>query len=244
VHTILHNEKYIGEWTWNKTRFLKDPDSGRRRPVARPTGEWIRQSRPDLRIIDEALWKAVHDRLGAMVTRFGSGRVPGGGARAAYSSYLLSGLLRCGVCGARMQAARYTRHKGARSYSYVWYACGFARAKGPDVCAHRKLYRRDWLEGAILERFRQAMTPPMIAALTRAVNLNLAAAAQHRDSRWDQLKGEILRLEAEAGNLVRYLRQGAESTTVRAELEATESALRGLRTELGETQRRIPRHPS
>ena len=63
------------------------------------------------------------------------------------------------------------------------------------------------------------------------------AATQHRDSRWDQLKTEILRLEGEAGNVVRYLRQGAESPTVRAELEATESALSGLRADLAEVDR-------
>ena len=39
----------------NKPRFLKDPDSGRRRPVPRPPAEWIRQDRPELRIVDDEL---------------------------------------------------------------------------------------------------------------------------------------------------------------------------------------------
>jgi hypothetical protein len=39
VRVILRNEKYAGVWVWNKTRFLKDPDSGRHRPVRRPADE-------------------------------------------------------------------------------------------------------------------------------------------------------------------------------------------------------------
>jgi hypothetical protein len=59
IYTILLNEKYVGLWIWSKTRFLKDPDSGRRRPIARPADEWIRQERPELRIIDDPLWRTV-----------------------------------------------------------------------------------------------------------------------------------------------------------------------------------------
>src|SRR6185503_6253624 len=43
VRVILRNEKYASVWVWNPTRYLKDPDSGRRRPIRRPADEWIRQ---------------------------------------------------------------------------------------------------------------------------------------------------------------------------------------------------------
>jgi site-specific DNA recombinase len=51
----------------NKTRFLKDPDSGRRRPLQRPPTEWIRQDRPELRIVDDELWRGVQSRLHQIV---------------------------------------------------------------------------------------------------------------------------------------------------------------------------------
>jgi hypothetical protein len=46
------------------------------------------------------------------------------------------------------------------------------------------------------------------------------------------VKAEILRLEREAGNLVRFLAEGGESATVRSELQGIENALQGLRLEL------------
>jgi hypothetical protein len=48
----------------------------------------------------------------------------------------------------------------------------------------------------------------------------------------EDLKTEILRLERQAGNLVRFLAEGGESATVRGELQEIERALQGLRLEL------------
>jgi hypothetical protein len=48
----------------------------------------------------------------------------------------------------------------------------------------------------------------------------------------EDLKTEILRLERQAGNLVRFLAEGGESATVRNELQEIERALHGLRVEL------------
>ncbi len=236
ISVILGNEKYVGTWVWNKTRFLKDPDTGRRRPIARPEGEWIRQDRPDLRIVEPDLWTAVQARQELLRgTGVGLHRRPRGGDRVAYSPYLLSGLVRCGCCGARMIAQRTTRRKGGHVYPYGYYRCSFAAHKGPAVCAHGAWYRQEPLENLLLERFRSATSPSMLDALTVAVTGFVEAAMQARDTRLETLKREILELEREAGNLVRFLRAG-ESVTVREELATIEGALQGLRVELAALQ--------
>jgi site-specific DNA recombinase len=234
VYTIVRNEKYAGIWIWNRTRFLKDPDTGRRRPVPRPPDEWIRQERPALRIIDAELWAVVQARLAFVHEAFGfrGGRPQRGRASVAYSPYLLSGILRCGPCGARMTGQTVTRWKHGRAYRYGWYRCGFAAAKGPSVCGHSVGYRRDRLEAALLEKFHRAMTPPMVETLTRIVNTHVEAATQHQTTRIDQLKAEILQIEQEVGRLVRFLAQGGEPETVRDELRTREAILRTLRLEL------------
>lgn len=236
IYTILLNEKYVGVWVWNKTRFLKDPDSGRRRPVPRPQAEWIRHDRPELRIVDDELWRAVQSRLRQIRQGFGRpGGPPNGGAGPMYSRYLLTGLVRCAVCGARMRAQTAVKRKRDRVYRAGWYRCSFAADKGPTVCGHRVWYRQDRLEGALLAKFREAMTPPIINALTQAVNAELGAASRAQDDRARELKTEILRLEREAGNLVRFL-AGGESFSVRSELQSIEAGLQGLRLELAEIE--------
>ncbi len=233
VRVILRNEKYAGIWVWNKRRFIKDPDTGRRRALPRPAEEWIRQEHPELRIIDPSLWEAVQQRLAFVEKTYGvgPGRPPRGGAHVAYSPYLLSGVLRCGCCGARMVAQTTTRKKGTEVYRYGVYRCGFAKTKGPAVCSHGIGYRQERLEGALLAKFREAMTAPMIDALATMVNAQLEAVFQGHDVRTAELKGEIERLEAQASHLVRFLATGGDSPTVRAELRVIETTLEGHRAE-------------
>ncbi len=78
--------------------------------------------------------------------------------------------------------------------------------------------------------------PSMIETITRLINARLAAAFRGRDARAEQLKVEMLRLERETGNLVRFLAQGGESDAVREELRTREAALQGLRVELAALQ--------
>jgi hypothetical protein len=53
---ILNNEMYVGKLIWNRQRFLKDPDTGKRQARLNPETEWITQDVPALRILDDALW--------------------------------------------------------------------------------------------------------------------------------------------------------------------------------------------
>ena len=59
---ILHNELYIGRLVWNRQRFLKDPDTGKRVARMNPPSEWITKDVPELRIVDDELWNGVQAR--------------------------------------------------------------------------------------------------------------------------------------------------------------------------------------
>ena len=53
---ILNNDLYIGRITYNRQRFVKDPETAKR--VARPNPEhqWVIREVPHLRIVDDELW--------------------------------------------------------------------------------------------------------------------------------------------------------------------------------------------
>ncbi|MBI4571993.1 MAG: recombinase zinc beta ribbon domain-containing protein [candidate division NC10 bacterium] len=195
-----------------------------------------------MRIIDPELWQAVQARLKLLEERFrcGGERRPQGGARVAYSPHLLSGLLRCGVCGARMIAQTATRKKGDTVYRYGWYRCGFAAHKGTSVCGHTTGYRQDRLERVVLAKFREAMSPEVVHALVRTVNEQIEGILMGRGAQVESIKAEILRLEREAGNLVRFLAEGSDSPTVRAELRRIEEVLEPLRGRLLELEQSPP----
>jgi DNA invertase Pin-like site-specific DNA recombinase len=53
---LLNNELYIGRLIWNRLRYVKDPQTGRRVSRQKPPEAWITTEVPDLRIVDDALW--------------------------------------------------------------------------------------------------------------------------------------------------------------------------------------------
>src|SRR5262249_36770495 len=50
IRAMLGNELYRGRLIWNRSRWVREPGSRRRRRVPRPEAEWVAADRPDLRI--------------------------------------------------------------------------------------------------------------------------------------------------------------------------------------------------
>ena len=67
---VLNNELYIGRLVWNRQRFLKDPETGKRVSRLNPENEWVIQDVPELRIIDDKLWLTVKERQAAIRKRY------------------------------------------------------------------------------------------------------------------------------------------------------------------------------
>ncbi len=90
---ILRNPIYDGRIVWNRVRMVKDPSTGRR--VSRVNDESLHESMPapHLRIVEEKLFQTVQQRKGdAARENFSMPR----------SKRILSGLLRCRLCGGGM----------------------------------------------------------------------------------------------------------------------------------------------
>jgi site-specific DNA recombinase len=157
---ILNNELYIGRIVWNRLRFIKDPETGKRVARFNPESAWITCDVPELRIVDQALWDKVKARQGAM-----EARISGGGVRTEdrrRPRYLFSGLLKCGVCGG-----------GFVKYSHDRVACSTARTKG--TCDNLLTAKRPFVEACVLNGLRDHLMDP---ALTEIVLSGVHAPPQ------------------------------------------------------------------
>jgi DNA invertase Pin-like site-specific DNA recombinase len=83
---ILRNPLYAGRLIWNRTRFVKDPDTGKRVSRVNPQKEWQVVEVPDLAIIDQKTFDAVQARKQERAAVHPSHQ--------RRSKHLLSGLLR------------------------------------------------------------------------------------------------------------------------------------------------------
>ena len=97
---ILHNELYVGRMVWNKLRYLKDPDTGKRVSRPNPESEWVVSHVPALRIIDDELWQAVQTRYAGVQRKWKSAERGKRFNQFVRPKYLFSGLTKCGACGA------------------------------------------------------------------------------------------------------------------------------------------------
>ncbi len=104
IRAMLRNERYLGRFTWNQSKWVRVSGRKSRRRVLRPKTEWIEQEHPELAIVSRELWDAAQARSRRGGTRK-VGRPPGTGK---FPS-LVSGLLRCGTCGGSATACATTR---------------------------------------------------------------------------------------------------------------------------------------
>jgi site-specific DNA recombinase len=140
---VINNQLYAGALVWNRQRYLKDSNTGRR--VARPNPEdkWIRTEVPELRIVDDELWQRVKDRQGELAVQFEATTKGVHAARASRldglrrPAFLLSGLLTCGCCGGKYGIVVNDR-----------YSCLSHFRKG--TCADGRTIRRDDIERRVL----------------------------------------------------------------------------------------------
>lgn len=138
---ILRNELYVGRYVWNRSRWVKDPDTGRRRRTERPPTEWQRAEMPELRIVDDEAWQAAQARRNAPRMEGGTkGR--GGRVRT-----LLSGLVRCGTCGGAVVSLDSRR-----------YGCGAHKDRGAAVCGQRTAVPIGVMDAAVLDVVRQELS--------------------------------------------------------------------------------------
>ncbi len=94
---ILNNELYVGRLVWNRQRYVKDPDTGKRLARPNPASEWITTDVPALRIIDDGLWNSAKARQRSSRDLAAAARPPLHTFRR--PKYLFSGVTKCAACG-------------------------------------------------------------------------------------------------------------------------------------------------
>jgi site-specific DNA recombinase len=156
VRAMLLNERYAGKWTWNTMKWVRIPGKKTRRKVRRPEAERVVRDCPELAIIQKDLWELVQGRFRRTMKAHGRGRPAGTGTYV----YLVSGLLRCGVCGGSMTVMGRRIKAGVR---YATFGCTTHNARGPSICPNSLTISERKATTAILGALQDALTDPLLA---------------------------------------------------------------------------------
>ncbi|WP_409530006.1 recombinase family protein [Shinella zoogloeoides] len=200
---ILRNPIYVGRLIWNKNQMVKDPDTGKRVSRPNPPSEWQRADVPELRIIPDELFDAVQAQLAA---RSHTQRKDNVGAQRR-PVRLLSGLLKCGACGAGMSV------QGPDKSGKVRLRC--SAHKNSRSCPDPKTYYLEDVEELFLDSLtRELATPDQIHRYAKAYMEKLHANAEHEDRRRRQIDKRLAEIEKDNERLTDMLMRGLGDTRI------------------------------
>ncbi|GGC91362.1 recombinase family protein [Chelatococcus reniformis] len=219
---ILRNRLYVGEIVWNKVRMVKDPDTGRRVSRPNPESAWQTAKADDLAIVPLDLFAAAQERKAI--------NAPVKAEHQRRPRHMLSGLLRCGCCGAGMST------NGKDKSGRIRIRCSAAAENG--TCPDPKTFYLIAVENAVLEGLRAELShPKVLAEYVREFHAEmrrLHAKAGAQRSRIERRLSEIDRDQnANTDHLLKQVPGSAPAARIAARMDELQTEENRLRIELG-----------
>lgn len=214
---LLNNELYVGRLVWNRQRYVKNPDTGRRLARLNPEEEWVITDVPHLRIIDDELWQAVKARQAATRNTMKTGI-----DRARRPKYLFSGLTRCASCGGGFILSSHDR-----------LTCFNARSRG--TCTNRRSIKRQELEARVLGAMRERFfDPEAFAAFCEGFTGEMTLLRRQHLARSAGARGELAAVERRLAEILKALGDGYRSEAWKAELVTLDARKAALTAAIAE----------
>ena len=202
---ILNNELYIGQLVWNRLRYVKDPETGRRISRKNADSDVIRQDVPELRIIDQETWDQVRVIQGVYNKRetpLWTKNRP---------RHLLSKLTKCGCCGA-----------GFTGMTGDTLGCSASREKGS--CTNRLLIKREKLEGMVLSALRDhLMDEALCAEFCKAYTARINECRMEHNASLAGYRAEYAKLERERQQIIKSILDGVSGLLLKDRANAVQA---------------------
>lgn len=201
VREVLHRPIYRGELLWNQSR--KRDRWGVKRQRNRPEQEWIRLAMPELAIVSEAQWTAAQTQMTKHRERYAGsfrkllvGREP---------KYLLSGFLRCAMCGSGLEARSRSHGRERR----VFYGCSAFHRRGRSVCSNSLTVPMEIADAAVLSSIEANVLDPRVldAAVRRAAKRLSDPCGSFGPSK---LRRDLVAIDRELANLTAAVAAGGD----------------------------------
>ena len=225
---ILNNELYLGRITYNRQRFVKDPETGKRISRLNPEHEWVVNDVPHLRIIDEDSWNAVH----AIKARYSSQR----GSKRQVTKRLLTGLVKCGACSGAMTIVNRER-----------YYCSAKRERG--TCTSSVGIKAALLEERVLTGLKDILlgNEDLIVAFAEEFKAEVARLRKQRGTINRQVQKDLNKVNTAIKRCLTFITEGdGDPGLVRDELRSLEARKRDLERASSTSleERAIELHPN
>ncbi len=188
IYEVLTNRAYIGEHYFNK--YEKRGGAVRR---MKPRQEWVPVKVDP--IVSQELFLAVKEKLESRSPE----KVP---PRVVNCPTLLTGLLKCGACGAGMTLAT---GKGGK---YRYYKCSSRILKGKDTCTSENL-PTELVDRLVLSSLAdRVFTPSRVHTMLEGLRKRLSRSQTDQNGKVKQLTKELERVQQSSNQLYEAVEKG------------------------------------
>lgn len=215
---IINNELYNGRLIWNRLKYQKNIETGKRIPRLNPRDSWVIKEAPELRIINNASWNDTKQRqqdilqdnmhVTAAVQSYHKNNQLNGRRRPVS---LLSGKLNCAVCG-----GRYSLRSAAR------FVCS-NHHNGKHICSNQRTILRHDLEALLLNGLKSHLeNNKMIEVAQKAFASTFKLLQSDVATSQTALKAELVQVDKAINALVNAIKAGLLNPSMKTELDRLE----------------------
>ena len=213
VQSILGNEKYIGNYIFNKG--YKDNNKINRTDVIRN---------------ENAIPAIITKEMFHMVKTKREDNKKGSAQFKAKTVYLLSGLIQCGTCGGNYVGHTTKKIKNGKEYKSSFYQCTNRNKLGN--CEATRL-KKDKLEKYIIDLiYKKLLDTDEVNTLIEKINSVYSVMYNESKEDLSSLKNRIKEKQTQIDNMVNAIASGLSSPTLLSNLERAEDVKAMLEKEL------------
>lgn len=208
LYDLIGNERYYGVYIFNK-RAKRSSTNTRNMRKFKDESEIIRIENGNPAIISKDLW------LRANISRKTSSKL----ATNAKHTYILSGLLKCGECGAKMHG----NHRHGSTKSYRTYRCN--KQSNQLNCACKEIHG-DVLESFVIDNLlKHFFDDEVIDIITEQVN-NKIKELTHKDTEMvTEAKNSLKGLQLAKNNLIEAIAHTGYNQTITDKINSLEKQI-------------------
>ena len=231
LSNLLDNEKYMGVYTFNISAPRNSLEIKHYSGSRKPEDQIIRVADGIPAIITKEDFEKVRLRKAANKKATATFK--------AKEVYLLSGLVTCGECGARMIGN--TKNSGTRKIKHVTYRCGNRYSK--HKCSNKEI-RREYLEDFVLDQMMYKLfTPSNIRTFTTELQKMVKTQNPEVHAQLARLKKEKASLTTQQTNLVTAIKLGQALEILIPELNHIKEKLAQVEASVVQTQNTLSDAP-
>lgn len=204
---ILNNELYVGRRVWNRLRYRKNPQTGKRGSRLNRSEDWTVTEVPDLRIVSDEQWGAVKARQDDIRRAVSAGRNIG---RANRPRFLFSGLMRCGACGSGFVVVSRGR-------------CGCRGRRDQGICENRQTITVAEIEQRVLRALQERFFEPGPTEIFfREFAIAVNEVRRETRLRASERQREQAQIDRDLHRLIQAIKDGVPGDSIRSEVAALE----------------------